>query len=105
MQKTFFYRAIFPNGNKKEQFSTQFPVEPFKMKTPIENYVIEQVRRIRREQKVSQDLLAYGIGVTKGFIGQAESPKFPTKYNLNHLNEAAKFLNCNITDFFPKQPL
>ena len=26
--KTFFYRAIFPNGNKKEQFSTQFPVEP-----------------------------------------------------------------------------
>lgn len=75
------------------------------MKTPIEMYVIEKVREIRIRQKVSQSLLAYGIGVTSGFIGQVESPNYPAKYNLNHLNEIAKYLNCPISDFFPKEPL
>ena len=75
------------------------------MKTPIELYVIEKVRQARLLQKISQSMLAYGIGVTSGFIGQAESPKSPTKYNLNHLNEIAKFLNCSLWDFFPKEPL
>ena len=75
------------------------------MKTPIEVYVIEQVRRMRLEQHISQASLAYGIGVTKGFIGQAESFKYPTKYNLNHLNELAKYFNCRLTDFFPEEPL
>jgi len=74
------------------------------MKSPIEMYVIEQVRRIRAEQHISQAMLAYGIGVTKGFIGQAESPKSPTKYNLNHLNEIAKYFNCCLADFFPEKP-
>lgn len=75
------------------------------MKSPIELYVIERVRQIRHAQKVSQAMLAYGIGVTSGFIGQAETPKSPTKYNLNHLNEIAKFLNCSLWEFFPKDPL
>lgn len=75
------------------------------MKTPIELYVIERVREIRTQQKISQSMLGYGIGVTSGFIGQVESPKYPTKYNLNHLNEIAKFLNCSISDFFPKEPI
>ena len=75
------------------------------MKTPIEIYVIDQVRRMRRKERVSQAMLAYGIGVTKGFIGQAESSKYATKYNLNHLNELAKYFNCSPADFFPKEPL
>ena len=75
------------------------------MKTPIELHVIERVRQIRTQQKVSQSMLGFGIGVSSGFIGQVESQKFPTKYNLNHLNEIAKFLNCSISDFFPKESL
>lgn len=75
------------------------------MKTPIEIYVIEQVRRMRLEERVSQAMLAYGIGVTKGFIGQVESSKHAAKYNLNHLNELAKYFNCSLADFFPKEPL
>lgn len=75
------------------------------MKTPIELFVIERVKKIRMQQNVSQSLLAYGIGVTSGFIGQVESPKYPAKYNLNHLNEIAKYLNCSICDFFPKETL
>lgn len=75
------------------------------MKAPIELYVIEKVREIRMQQNISQSMLAYGIGVTSGFIGQVESPKYPAKYNLNHLNELAKYLNCSLFDFLPKEPL
>lgn len=50
-------------------------------------------------------MLAYGIGVSKGFIGMAESPKSPSKYNLNHLNKIAKFLGCSPRDFLPEKPL
>lgn len=75
------------------------------MKSPIELYVIQRVREIRIQQGVSQSMLAYGIGVSSGFVGQVESPKFPAKYNLNHLNEIAQYLNCPLTDFFPKEPL
>ncbi|MDR1730095.1 MAG: hypothetical protein LBR52_05480 [Prevotellaceae bacterium] len=35
------------------------------MKTPIEIYVIEPIRRMRLEEHISQAMLAYGIGVTK----------------------------------------
>ena len=47
----------------------------------------------------------YGIGVSKGFIGMAESPKYNIKYNINHINEIAKFLGCSPRDFLPEKPL
>lgn len=68
-------------------------------------YIIDRVREIRIQQGVSQSMLAYGIGVSPGFVGQVESPKFPTKYNLNHINEIAKFLNCSLSDLFPTEPM
>jgi len=52
------------------------------MKTPVDIYVIEAVRRERMAQRVSQAMLAFGIGVSKSFIGMAESPKYEIKYNL-----------------------
>ena len=50
------------------------------VKTPADIYVIEAIRKERMAQKVSQAMLAYGIGVSKGFIGMAESPKYDIKY-------------------------
>ena len=64
------------------------------VKTPADIYVIEAIRKERMAQKVSQAMLAYGIGVSKGFIGMAESPKYDIKYNVNHINEIAKN-RCN----------
>ena len=75
------------------------------IKTQIELFVIQRIREIRIRQGISQSMLAYGIGVSAGFIGQVESPKYPAKYNLNHLNEIAQYLNCHLTDFFPKEPI
>ena len=72
------------------------------MKTAFDNYVIEAVRKERMAQKVSQAMLAYGIGV---YIGQVESPKYRTKYNLNHINEIAKFLGCSPRKFLPEEPI
>ena len=50
-------------------------------------------------------MLAYGIGVSKGFIRMAESPKYNIKYNVNHINEIAKYLGCSPRDFLPEKPL
>lgn len=75
------------------------------MKTPFDIYIVDAVRKKRRAQKVSQTMLSFGIGLSRGFVGQVESPKHPAKYNLNHLNEIAKFLGCSPRDFLPEKPL
>ena len=74
------------------------------MKTSVDLYVIDAVRREPKAQKVSQAMLSYGIGVSPGFVGQVESPKFETKYNIQHINEIAKFLGCSPRKFLPEEP-
>lgn len=68
---------------------------------PIEQYVIDKVRQIRIEKRISQAELANLINVSIGFIGNVENPKYRAKYNIVHLNEIAKVLGCSIKDFFP----
>lgn len=75
------------------------------MKNPVDRYVIDAIRKERMAQKISQAMLAYGIGVSKSFIGMAESPKYNIKYNISHINEIAKFLGCSPRDFLPEKPL
>lgn len=75
------------------------------MITPIDQYVIDAVRKERRAQKISQAMLATGIGVSKGMISQAESPKYNPKYNFSHINEIARYLGCSPRDFLPQKPL
>ena len=72
---------------------------------PIDQYVIDAIRKERKRQNVSQSMLAFGIGVSKSFIGQAESPKCDINYSPNHINEIAKFLGCSPRDFMPEKPL
>ena len=67
--------------------------------------MIEAIRKERMAQKVSQAMLAYGIGVSRSFIGMAESSKYDIKYNLNHNNEIARYLGCSPRDFLPETPL
>ena len=67
--------------------------------------MIEAIRKERMAQKVSQAMLAYGIGVSRSFIGMADSEKYDIKYNLNHINEIARYLGCSPRDFLPEKPL
>ncbi|WP_419699442.1 helix-turn-helix domain-containing protein [Mucilaginibacter sp. NFX135] len=75
------------------------------LKSDIEAYVINKVREKREQQNLSQSELAVRLNVSNGFIGQAESSKSPTKYNLNHLNQLAIIFDCSIKDFIPEKPL
>lgn len=76
-----------------------------KPKSQFDLYVSNAVRKMRIAKDVTQADLAYEIGVSDGFISQVESPKSPSKYNLNHLNKIARYLNCSPRDFLPEKPL
>lgn len=58
---------------------------------------------MREEKGFSQADLSYELGVSVGFIGQVESPRYATHYNLKHLNELARILQCSPKDFMPKK--
>ncbi len=76
-----------------------------KLKSEFDQYVSASVRQKRIARDITQADLAIGIGVSDGFISQVESPKSPSKYNLNHLNKIAKYLGCSPRDFLPEKPL
>ncbi|WP_254780143.1 helix-turn-helix domain-containing protein [Mucilaginibacter sp. NFR10] len=59
---------------------------------------------MREQHNLSQSELAVRLDVSNGFIGQAESSRSPTKYNLNHLNQLAIIFDCSIKDFIPEKP-
>jgi transcriptional regulator with XRE-family HTH domain len=73
--------------------------------TNIEQYVIDTVKSRRIELGISQKEIAYQLDVSLGFIGNVENPKYRAKYNLNHINELAKILECSPKDFFPEKAL
>ena len=73
------------------------------MKTKIEKYVIKRVREKRKERKLTQAELNDLLGFGSGFVGQVESNKCKSKYNLNHLNKLAQIFDCSIRDFFPEK--
>jgi transcriptional regulator with XRE-family HTH domain len=73
--------------------------------TKIEQYIINAVKERRLAKNISQKEIAYFLDVSLGFIGNVENPKYRAKYNLNHLNELAKILECSPKDFLPEKPV
>jgi len=74
-------------------------------KSKIDTYVIERVKEKRIEKNLTQADLAYELGMSVGFIGKVESPRYSAHYNLKHVNDLARILKCSPQDFFPKKPL
>lgn len=74
-------------------------------KTKFEMAVIDKIATMRREQGLSQDDLALFLEVTRGFIGQVESPNSPSTYSLNQVNRLAYKLGCTIHDLMPHKPI
>lgn len=72
---------------------------------PIEQYVIDAVRDRRKKMGISQEKLAHLLGYSEGFIANIETTKRKSKYNLKHLNELAKVLDCSPKDFLPSEVL
>ena len=71
-------------------------------KTEFDMAVINRVIKKREELGLSQYDIATMLELSRGFIGQIESPKFASKYNLNHLNKLAFEMGCSPQDFIPK---
>ncbi len=73
------------------------------IKSKIDTYVIEAIRHERMAQNISQAMLAFGIGKSRGFIGNIENPTKKTHYNLQHINDIAKFLCVSPRQFLPEE--
>jgi transcriptional regulator with XRE-family HTH domain len=75
------------------------------MKSRIDQYVINKVKERRLAKGMSQLTLASKLGMSSGFIGKVENRKYPSHYNLKHLNKLAKILECTPKDFLPDTSL
>lgn len=72
-------------------------------KSKFDQAVIDLVRSIREQKGLSQEALASYLDVTRGYIGQVETPHERAKYNLNQLNRLAYEMDCSPKDFIPAE--
>lgn len=75
------------------------------MKSDIDLFVINKIKEKRLEKNLSQADLAFELGLSVGFIGKVESPRYAAHYNIKHLNQLARVLECSPQDFLPKKHL
>jgi transcriptional regulator with XRE-family HTH domain len=74
-------------------------------KTKFEMAVIAKVTEMRIKKRLSQDDIAIILELTRGYIGQIESPNSPSTYNFNHINKLAYEFGCSPQDFLPSKPI
>ncbi len=75
------------------------------MVSKVDKYVIEKVREKRLEKGISQSVLAFEMEVSTSFIKLVESGKYGKKYNVHHINEIARVLECSLYDLLPENPI
>lgn len=71
----------------------------------IEQYAIDKVREKRIAAGLSQEMLSLKMELNSKFVGNVESVKRTTKYNLNHLNKIAQILDCSVWEFIPEKAI
>jgi transcriptional regulator with XRE-family HTH domain len=75
------------------------------VKTEMELYAINRAKTLREQANLSQSELAFKLGVSNGFVGQVESMKSASKYNLNHIDKLSVIFNCSPKEFLPDNPI
>ncbi len=73
--------------------------------SPVEQHVIDFVKELRTNKKLSQEEIGNIICKSKAFIGNIESTKNRAKYNLTHINILADHFNISPKDFLPEKPI
>lgn len=71
----------------------------------IERFVIKKIRELREKKEFTQVSLSLALGKSTTFISDIEAPSKKAKYNIKHLNDIAKILECSPKDFWPDKPL
>lgn len=70
-------------------------------KTDIQIQIVNKIRELRQEHKISQAQICDIIGLNSaGQVGNIESPKFNQKYTLAHLYLLATHFNYPIEKIF-----
>ena len=77
----------------------------FLVLTEIDAYIIEQVKKLRKENNLTQIELSQKLEMSDSFISHVESSTKRAKYNTSHLNEIAKIFKCSPKDFWPDKGL
>lgn len=75
------------------------------MVAKVDKYVIEKIREKRIEKGISQSALAFELDVSTSFIKLIESGKYGKKYNVSHINDIARILECSLYDLLPAEPI
>jgi len=74
-------------------------------KTKFQYEIIQLVKAVREDKGFAQDDIADALKVTRGYIGQIESPNSPSRYTVDQLNSLALFFKCSPKDFIPEIPI
>ena len=74
------------------------------MKSKVDFFITNEVRKKREALEMSQETLSFRIGKTHSFVSNVECDP-EKKYNCTHLNNIAKVLKCSPKDFLPQDPL
>jgi transcriptional regulator with XRE-family HTH domain len=69
--------------------------------TQIDQYVIDYVKKIRSEKKLTQQDIANIIGISREYIKLIESKNSRAKYNIRHINSLADYFGISPKDFLP----
>ena len=67
--------------------------------------IVERVKRMRQDTNLTQDDIALYLNLSRGFVGQIESPNHQSKYSLDQLNKLSIEFDCSPQDFFPEKPI
>jgi len=87
------------HNNTLNKVRTKAPI------TPIEQYVIDAVTKLRRAHRLSQRDIAKIINASASFIGNVENIYNGSKYNLKHINSLADYFQMSPKAFLPDKAL
>lgn len=73
--------------------------------TPIDQFVIDFVRKLRDDKGLRQQDVAAIVGVSREFIKDVENLNKRAKYNIRHINALADYLDMSPRDFLPEKPM
>lgn len=72
---------------------------------PIEQHVIDKIRKFRINRKLRQQDIADIINSSTSFVGNVENINNPSKYNLKHIRMISEYFEIPPSFFLPDRPL
>ncbi|WP_320911572.1 helix-turn-helix transcriptional regulator [Butyricimonas paravirosa] len=75
------------------------------MKSAIEWYIVQEVKKRRKANKWSQQYLADCMNISRGYLKNIESPKSIASYNVDRINDIAKIFGISPRELWPEKPL